>query len=239
MVKARKPSVSFESGVDNDFLMDYLSMPFDLYDSLSRFLIVENEDNYSLFASFHHIIFDAISNNVFKQDLQTILDGGVVDLDDSFLKVSAFTQEIQKTSEYIDAKNFYDYLLADLDEAGSLLDDVCGDGPGISEIGLDLDYDLFKAFLDEHGLSENAVFTSVFAYTLSRYVGSDKVFFNITENGRDRFNNFNAIGMHVNTLPILADCKNQDVHSFMTGMSDLVYDVTLWNTHPRYWKKSV
>ena len=38
-----------------------------------------------------------------------------------------------------------------------------------------------KLFLDKWGVSENVLFTSVFAYTLSRFTGSDKVSFNIIE----------------------------------------------------------
>jgi hypothetical protein len=55
-------------------------------------------------------------------------------------------------------------------------------------------------------------------------MGSDKVLFNIVENGRDRFNNFNSIGMYVNTLPLLVDCKNQEIPSFMEYMSNRVLD---------------
>ena len=40
-----------------------------------------------------------------------------------------------------------------------------------------------KEFLEENDVSENVLFTSVFAYTLSRFVGNDKVFFNIIDNG--------------------------------------------------------
>ena len=43
--------------------------------------IEKNDDGFSLFAAFHHIIFDALSNGIFKQDLQSILDGNAVDLD--------------------------------------------------------------------------------------------------------------------------------------------------------------
>ena len=232
LVKAPKPSISVESDVDDDFLNEFLSRPFDLYGSLSRFLIVENENDYSLFGVVHHIIFDGLSVGVFKNDVLKILDGESIDVDDSFLKVSAFNHEIQNTDEYGDAHNFYDVMLADLDEASDILDDVLADGPGIEELDLKLDNDLFKSFLDKHGISENIAFTAAFAYTLSRFAGSDKVFFNINENGRDRFNNYGSIGMFVGTLPILADCKNQDVSAFIGYMSDLVYGVMKYDFYP-------
>ena len=48
----------------------------------------------------------------------------------------------------------------------------------------------------------------------------------------NRFNNFNSIGMFVNTLPLLVNCKNQTISSFMSGMSDLIYDVMKYNYYP-------
>ena len=232
LIKGFKPSVEFKSDVDDDYILEFLTKPFDLYDSLSRFLVVGNDGDYSLYAVFHHIIFDALSEGVFKEDLQTILDGGSVEVDDSFLKVSAFSQQIQETDECADAKRFYDAMLADEGEVNELLDSVNGDGPDIVQLDLELDLTQFKSFLNKYKVSENVFFTSAFAYTLSRYVGSEKVLFNITENGRGRFNNYNAIGMYVNTLPMLVDCKNQNVSDFMQYVSGLVYDVMKYNYYP-------
>ena len=232
LVKGDKPSILVKSNIDDDFISEFVSKAFDLYNSLSRFLIVEYEENFRLYAVFHHIVFDALSDIVFKRNLKSILDGESLDVDDSFLRISAFSQMIQGSDEYVDAEEFFDSLLVDSDEAGVLLDSVLCDGPGLIDLDLDLDYDLFKTFLKENNVSENILFTGVFAYTLSRFVGSDKVLFNIVENGRDRFGNFNSIGMYVNTLPLLVDCKNQKISSFIEYMSNNVYGVMKYNYYP-------
>ena len=232
LVKGSKPEILVESDVSDEHVREFLLKPFDLHDCLCRFLIHETEDEHTLVAVFHHIIFDALSDNVFRRDLLSILDGKAVDLDDSFLKVSAFANQIKETEEYVYAGNFYEAMLADSEETGLLLDSVLGDGPGFMETDLDLDYDLFKSFLNKFNVSENVLFTSAFAYALSRFVGSEKVLFNVIDNGRDRFNNFDAIGMYVNTLPLLVDCKNQEVTSFIEYMSDLVYDVMKFDYYP-------
>ncbi|MCR5027402.1 MAG: AMP-binding protein, partial [Methanobrevibacter sp.] len=232
LVKSLKPSVVVAKDATEKFIREFLSKPFDLHHNLSRFMIVENSDlSCSLFAVFHHIVFDALSDRVFKKDLMTILNRGTVDLDDSFLKVAAFNEQIKGTDEYIEANDFYDRMLADSEEAGVLLDSISSEGPGFCQINLDLD-DSFKEFLNNFGVSENVVFTSVFAYTLSRFVGDDKVLFNIVENGRDRFNNHKSIGMFVNTLPLFVDCKNQAVSLFMDYMSDTIYSVMKYNYYP-------
>ena len=232
LVKGNKPQIIFKTNIKEESVIEFLTKPFDLHKSLCRFLIMEEEDKHSLLAVFHHIIFDALSNNVFKEDLLAILEGETIDIDDSFLKVSAFSQEMQNSDETESAKDFYESMLAESDETGLFLESVNSDGPGSIEKDMDLKHDSIKPFLIEQGISENVLFTSVFAYTLSRYVGGDSVQFNIIENGRDRFNNFNSIGMYVNTLPILVNCKNQNISSFMDYMSNLVYDVMKYNYYP-------
>ncbi|WP_296891363.1 amino acid adenylation domain-containing protein, partial [uncultured Methanobrevibacter sp.] len=155
-----------------------------------------------------------------------------IDIDDSFLKISAFNQQIQKTKEYSEAKDYYDSILAESDEIGTLLNDIIADGPGMYKCSLDIDLKQFNEFISKNYINENVLFTSVFAYTLSRFTGNDKILFNIIENGRDRFNNFESIGMFVNTLPILADCKNQSVTTFINSMSDLIYSAMRYNYYP-------
>ena len=122
--------------------------------------------------------------------------------------------------------------LENIDDVGELLDSVLADGPGSTLIDLDIDKDLLKSFIEKHNVSENVLFSSVIAYTLSRFVGSEKVSFNIIENGRDRFDNFDSVGMFVNTLPLLVDCKNQDISSFVEYLSDMVYGVIRYNYYP-------
>ena len=228
LIKGCKPEILVKSDVDNEFLTG----PFDLHKRLSRFLIAEKEDRFKLYAVFHHIIFDALSDKVFKQDLLSILEGHDVDVDESFLKASAFSQQIQNTHDYEDAKTFYDSMLADLDEVDNLLDCVNPNGPGLAQCSLNLNFNQLKSYLAESNISENALFTGVFAYALSRFTGSDKVFFNINENGRDRFNNIDSIGMYVSTLPMLVECKNRDVQSFLSYISNLTYNAMKYNYYP-------
>ena len=229
LVKGRKPSISIESNVDEKYGREFVTKPFDLQDSLSRFLIVENDEMYNLFAVFHHLIFDGLSASVLEHDLFEILNGKTIDVDDSFLIVSAFDSQISEKDEFDEASLFYESMLADIDEAGVLLESIDADGPGNYSIDLEAD---ITDLLDKYEASENVLFTSVFAYTLSRFMGDDKVSFNIVENGRDRFNNFNSIGMFVNTLPLLVECKDQQISSFIDYMSDIIYGVMGYNYYP-------
>ena len=232
LIKGSEPKITVEDNVDEDCITEFLTKPFNLKESLCRFLIHEKEDSNTLYASFHHIIFDALSDSTFKRDLQQLLEGKTPNVDDSFLKVAAFKQEIQKTKEYTKAENFYETMLADCDEAEPLLNSPLADGPDTYSLDLNFNHESYKTFLNENGISENVLFTGVFAYTLSRFVGNNKALFNIIDNGRDRFDNYNAIGMFINTLPLLVDCKNQNIRSFMDNTSNLVYNVMRYNYYP-------
>ena len=82
------------------------------------------------------------------------------------------------------------------------------------------------------GVSENILFTGVFAYTLSRFTGDNKVLFNVLDNGRDKLGNYESIGMFVNTLPLLVDCSDKDPASFMDDIRDLIFNVFSYNFYP-------
>ena len=229
MVRNSKHDVIVESDVDDDFILEFLTRSFDLHESLCRFLVIENDDSYELYAVFHHIICDARSCIVFKENLLAVLNGQSLEVDDSFLKVSAFTQQIQESVLFTKASNFYDNMLVECNEVDGLLDSINADGPGTAQIGLDLDSSIF---LNQTEISENVLFTCVFAYTLSRFTGNDNALFSILDNGRDRFDDFNAFGMYVNTLPLLVDCSDRDISSFIEYMSSLIYEVKSYNYYP-------
>ena len=199
LVEGRKPTVTVESDVDDESGREFVTKSFDLKDCLSRFLILKNDKTYELFAVFHHLIFDGLSRSVFEQDLMEILKGNTLNVDKSFIEASNFNTQLEEIVEFDDAKSYYEIMLADSDEAGALLTSVSADGPGYYSIDLEAD---ITDFVEKYGISKNILFTSVFAYALSRFTGDDKVMFNTLENGRDRFDCFDSIGMFVNTLPL-------------------------------------
>ena len=84
-----------------------------------------------------------------------------------------------------------------VDETGILLNDVGNNCSGSCSI--DLKFDIGKCNTDE-----KVFFTSIFAYTLSRFVGNDKVLFNVIDGNSS-------------TMPLLVDCKNQNINSFLAN----------------------
>ena len=232
LVMGDKPSISFESKLNKDILIDFFSESFDLYNYLSKFMIVESDKSYYLFYMIHHIIFDATSAGVLMHDFLTLLDGGSIDFDDTFLKSSAFKHQIKSTEKFDEANEFYKPVLSDISDVGVLLEDNPSYG-GYNMSSYDLKFDkiAFKSFLKSAEISENVLFTSVFSYALSQFVNGDKVIFTIIENGRDRFKE-NFIGMTSNVMPMVIDCKNQSINSFMGHVADTVYRALRHSYYP-------
>ena len=123
-------------------------------------------------------------------------------------------------------------MLSEVDDLNPLLTEVENNEPGSYSSDLNIAKPVIIDFLKSYGVSENILFTGVFAYTLSRFTGDNKVLFNILDNGRDNLSNYESFGMFVNTLPLVADCKNQSITSFMEYISDLVYGVSSYNFYP-------
>ena len=103
---------------------------------------------------------------------------------------------------------------------------------GSYSLNLDVSNSDIDVLLKSYDISENILFTGVFAYTLSRFAGDNQVLFNVLNNGRDNLSNYESIGMFVNTLPLLVDCNNKDVSSFMGDVKELIFNVFSYNFYP-------
>ena len=221
---------SIVCGLSSD--MDSFVEVFDLNKSLVRFLFVEDES--SLCMDFHHLIFDGTSLNIILDSLLDNLNGNIADfVDDGFLRQISMEENVD--SDYMeDAGDFFEEMLADLDETYDLLYCVELDDNDEREYvdTFDVDGVLLDSFLKESGVTYNQFFCGVFAYTLSRVTGSSKVSFNLVEDGRGHVDLSESVGMFVRTLPLLVDCRNQDIGSFISYCGGLVNRVMFYDLYP-------
>ncbi len=224
--------IDVETNFKEDSFRKFMAESMDIYKNLAMFRIFELEDSYLLFGKYHHLIFDAISSNIFKRDLQLLLDGAKLDIDDSFLRMSAFHHQVKDTDKYLEAGEFFDSMFRDIEEVEDLAGDDDAEGFSLNTYDLDFDQDSFKSFLDDAEISENLLFTSVFAYALSKFVDSNNVSFSIIDNGRDRFNDYDSIGLYANVVPLVINCRNQCIDSFMEHSSDMLYGALKYNYYP-------
>ncbi len=232
LVKGSKPPMSVESNFNMDMVKDFMTEAFDYYNYLSMFKIFELEDSYLFLAKCHHIIFDGLSGNVFKRNFQILLDGGSIDVDDSFLKMSAFHQQIKGTDKFIEASDFFDSMLGGIGELERLSEDGKAGGYSLSVYDLELDHRAVESFLESGGISENILFTSAFAYALAQLTGGEDVLFTMIDNGRGRFNDYDSVGLYANIAPLLINCRNRSISSFMEHLSDRVYGAIKYDFYP-------
>ena len=104
-------------------------------------------------------------------------------------------------------------MFVDIEDVGILLEDVCNDGPGTYQITLN---PVFCELLADSGIEESVLFTGVFAYALSRFIGSENVLFNILNEQDFKFH-------------LLVNCENQNVFSFMEYLSGLIENLSKYD----------
>ncbi len=232
LVKGDIPPISVETNFNDDAFKEFMFLSMDMHKNLAMFRIFELDDSYLLLAKCHHMIFDAISGNVFKRDLQLLLDGAKLDVDDSFLRTSAFQRQIKGTDKFKEATEFFDSMFKDIGEAKELVGDNQDKGFSLLTSDLEFDYGAFKSFLADAEIGENLLFIDVFAYALSQFIDGDKVLFSLIDNGRGRFNDYDSIGLYANVVTLLIDCKNQSIGSFVDHSRDVFYGATKYNFYP-------
>ena len=219
-------------GTIND--IDSFVKPFELDDYLSRFLIVETGESILLYVDCHHLIFDGSSINVLLNHLLEILRGGKISsVDNGVLRQISFEESID--SNYInEAKKFFNRMLADQSEVNNLLDSIeIDDSKNNTYINeFHIDENKLGSFLKTLNITPNQFFSSVFAYTLSRFTGSPKVLFNLIEDGRGHVDLIDSVGMFVCTLPLLINCENQKVFSFLTETGNIISSTMKHDLYP-------
>ena len=157
--------------------------PFELDKCLSRFLIIEEES--ILCIDCHHLILDGASKIMLLNKLSDILEEtAICSVDYGVLRQLTFEENLS-SEDLNQSKEFFDIMLSDMDEVYDLMPSIAKDkcdGEHYCDFYLDSSY--LKSFLEDHSITYTQFFTSVFAYTLSRFTGSSKVFFNLIVNGR-------------------------------------------------------
>lgn len=225
VLSARDFTPELASGETEEEIRDFRTKPFDMSRSLARFLLVMDREKGTLrlHCVLHHLISDMFSMAVLEKHFLGILAGKQPETDLSFLKIPGFEQAIRETHDYTDAHDFYAKNLETLDECNVLTDDRYSKGPGEIMIGFRLDSLRLERLIRENGISKGAFFTAAFGYTLSRFVASDRVQFNVAHSGRDRFNAEESIGLFAKGAPILLNCCEATVADYIRKSTEVLY----------------
>ena len=178
---------------------------------LYRLAIVKTSERVSLFADFHHLIFDGMSMNLFMSNLKTLLEGGELELEGA--SYFEFVHEEEKNLD--ENKKYFSELLKDFETASEIPSDVRGKVDGeIKIFDCEISSDV-KTFCKERRLPPPSVYPAVLSYVIARYSASRKVYFTTIANGRSNIKFSDTFGMFVNTLPLAAELEDISVDEFL------------------------
>jgi hypothetical protein len=147
-------------------------------------------------------------------------------VDDHFLKISSFHQEVRSTEQYAEMDKYIRSMLANLSEANFYRNPDKPGKPGYHKRELGVNREQVQRFTDRFGITKNILFTAAMAMTLSKLAGNDDVFFGFLDNGRDRFDNYEDIGLYINGMPIVAHVDHHDMRAYLNNLSDVYYKLS-------------
>ena len=189
--------------------------PFDLENGpLYRFELCSTPQGTEFLMDVHHLVFDGTSFSLFMSEIC----GAYAGEDPAPEKVTLFDyarDEAAKgadTSEINRAAEFFKTALEGAPQGNPLVADVAPgpEGPSsrstaghiVVQAQDSLHKDCVEDFTRREGITENSLFLSAFAYTLSVFAASDEVCFTTASNGRGDPDLSATVGMFVKTLPL-------------------------------------
>jgi len=221
MEKGDKPAV-MKGSLNPLKVLSLLMSGFDLYTSLSRHIILRILGKCYLLSVFHHLIFDVVSEAVFCRHFQRALEGGSLDfVDDHFLRVSAFHQEVKSTERYAEMDKYIRAMLGNLTEGHFYRNPGKRGRPGYHKRELGVSREQVQRAADSFGITKNILFTAAMAMTLSKLAGSDDVAFGFLDNGRDRFRNFEDLGLYITGMPLVVHVERHDMRAFLDHLTSV------------------
>ena len=145
---------------------------------------------------------------------------------------SCLSRYVISTEQYAEMDKYIRSMLGNLSENYFYRNPGKHGRPGYHKRELGVDCEQVNRFTDRFGINKNILFTAAMAMTLSRLAGSDDVAFGFLDNGRDRFNNFEDIGLYITGMPIVTHVDHHDMQAFLDNLSDVYYKLSQNNFFP-------
>ena len=187
--------------------------PFNLQeDCLCRAEIIETPQYIYLFTDIHHIVIDGLSVLIFNQAIGKAYMGEEPETEAlDFYDFAVSEEELSSSNAYQEAEQYFDGLLGGIESVvyphSSTLDN--GNTQNV-ELRTTIDGAAIDSFCEKTDVSENAFYMAAFFQVLHRVTREDSVFISTINNGRNRAELMNTIGMFVKTLPIVSSLPEKN-----------------------------
>ena len=203
--------------------------PFDLFkNSLCRFEIYTYGEDADLFLDIHHIITDGLSNARLTAEIFRAYNGETIEPETFAAFDRAIEEQEIKVSEvYIQARDYYNELLAGLDST-SYPHSISDLGKGKAGY---VRRTLGKSAIEEHcsrlGVTASNYLLTVFMEVLKRITREDKVLITTVSSGREHAAMQDIQGFFVKTLPVVSADTVAEVQSqLIESISHEYYPLT-------------
>ncbi len=176
---------------------------------------------YLLFEA-HHIVADGTSLSVLLEDIDSAYTGVKIPEERiSQYDIADTEARARQTDALEDAKAYYQTLLSGVESSPVPVGDLTEDGVkgAVYEKHLPLSQNAVASYAKNQNVTENAFFTTAFAFTLSKYTARNDALFTTIFHGRTDLRMSRTVGMLVKTLPVCA--KFDGSVSIASSVSDM------------------
>lgn len=206
---------------------DSLVSPFDIKNDLLirvKFITAEEDKANYFFFDAHHILFDGISKVVLFDDISLAYDGKNPEKESySGYEAALLEEKLRAGSYYEKAREYYRNLFEGC-EPGCLPDpDVqeSVEGSGVvTTAGRIVRPEEISAFCASAGISENALCTAAFGYTVAKYCGRDEAVFTTVNSGRNDPRFARSVSMFVKTTPVISRVSNRSILDYVNEIGN-------------------
>ena len=186
--------------------------PFNLQeDCLCRAEVIETPQYTYLFIDVHHIVIDGLSVLIFNQAIGTAYMGEEPETEAiDFYDFAVSEEELTSGEAYQEAEKYYDHLLGGVESVVYPHSTKTDNNTRNVELRTTIDGSAIDTFCKNTGVSENAYYMASFFQVLHRVTREDSVFMSTINNGRNRAELMNTIGMFVKTLPLVSSLPEKN-----------------------------
>ena len=183
--------------------------------SLYRFMIVKTSARVSLFADFHHLIFDGASMNLFLANLKALLNGEQLEAE----KFTYFDYVGEESQLIADNQKFFADMLQDFESASEITSDAKNAPAEVKLCERPLSLEAINSYCNKNQVTPAALCLAVLGYVIARYTASRQVYLTTISSGRSNVKFSDTFGMFVNTLPLKIDVADVEIRSFIEDVA--------------------
>lgn len=180
--------------------------PFNiLEENLYRLEVYTCQDTTWLLMDVHHIAFDGGSLGAFRRDLERAYQGDDLEKEAfTAYDYALYNQAWQQSSEYVQAEAHFTEVMEGAEAVQYPVSIGKTEKKGLQKTRVDVPRKALKAYARKMGVTESSFFMTAVMQVLHRFTREHDIMITTISNGRTSSVMGNAVGMFVQTLPVVS-----------------------------------